>query len=61
MKIIITMLENLYGKIDEALPLIIQMIVTCLNECEHESPPNYMSMLLQTISMCFWYNASLSF
>ncbi len=62
MKVIITMLENLFGKIDEALPLIIQMVVQCLQECANEkTPPNYLSMLLQTLSMCFWYNTTLTF
>jgi len=53
MKIIIAMIENLKGKIDEAIPYIIKI---CMNELSANPPKNYKSMIIQALSMCFWYN-----
>lgn len=61
-KIIIALLENLQGRIDDALPFIIQ---TCtqelLNNGKGKLPKNVKSMLLQTLCMSFWYNSQLTF
>lgn len=47
MKLIIAMLENLQGKIDEALPMLVQMIVTELNDCSsNKVAKNYTSMVV---------------
>src|SRR3569833_1446201 len=57
MKVLITMIENLQGKIDQAMPHIVKIKVDSLIEStERKCPKNYLSMLLQGISMCFWYN-----
>jgi len=54
MKILIAMIENLKGKIDEAIPLIIEI---CMDELmQPKVPKNFKSMIIQTLSMCFWYN-----
>ena len=58
MKIIIAMLENLQGRIDEALPYILKL---CINELAVKTTKNYTSMVLQTITMSFWYNSVLTF
>lgn len=44
MKIVIAMLENLKGKIDEALPYILKI---CMNELQTPKlPKNYRSMII---------------
>lgn len=59
MKILIAMLENLQGKIDEAIPYIIKI---CMSELgEKKVPKNYRSMIIQVLCMCFWYNNALTF
>lgn len=61
-KVIIAMLENLLGRIDQALPLILQICVSELNENSHpKANKSYKSMILQTIAMCFHYNSELTF
>ncbi|CDW76775.1 UNKNOWN [Stylonychia lemnae] len=59
MKVLIAMLENLKGRIDEALQYILKI---CIEELAGKKiPKNYRSMLIQVISMTFWYNSALSF
>jgi len=58
MKVIIAILENLQGRVDNLLPYFIKMCVIELNE---RCPKNFKSMLLQTMCMCFWYNSELTF
>lgn len=54
MKVLIAMLENMRGKIDEAVPLIISI---CMRELMRPKvDKNYKSMVIQTICMSFWYN-----
>ena len=60
MKVLIAMIENLQGRIDEALPYIVNICVGQLN-LDVKTSKNYVSMVLQTISMCFWYNSPLTF
>ena len=62
MKVLIAMLENLgNGRINEALPLILKVCTDQLNLGLKKVPKNYISMVVQTICMCFWYNAQLTF
>ena len=58
MKIIIAMVENLQGKIDEAMAYIVQI---CMTELQDKNPKNVKAMILQAICMCFWYNSELAF
>jgi len=61
MKILIAMLENLgNGRINEALPYILTI---CTNELNlpGKTPKNFTSMVVQTLSMAFWYNSVLTF
>jgi len=61
MKVLIAMLENLgSGTIDEALPYIIRICVSQL-QLKIKVTKNYTSMVIQTLSMAFWYNAPLTF
>ena len=47
MKVIIAMLENLQGKIDQALPIIVQLIVQELIDCNaNKVHKNYTSMVV---------------
>lgn len=62
MKVLIAMLENLgNGQINEALPLIVKVCSDQLNLGVKKTPKNYISMVVQTLCMCFWYNAHLTF
>lgn len=54
MKILIAMIENLRGKIDEAIPYIIKICIEQLSEAK--LPKSYKSMVIQCLTMCFWYN-----
>lgn len=59
MKIIGTILENSFGKIDEFLPIFIKLL-----HSELILKPNskiYKSSILQTFSMCFVYNTELTY
>lgn len=58
MKLLIAILENLQGRVDDALPFIIQ---TCMTELQDKNPKNVKSMILQTLAMCLWYNPQLAF
>lgn len=59
MKILITILENLCGRVDEALPCIIGIAVGEL--AKENITESYTSMIMQVLSMCFWYNGPLTF
>ena len=54
------MLENLKGRIDEAIPYILKICVTELTT-QDKCPKNFTSMVMQVVSMSFWYNSSLVF
>ena len=58
MKVLIAMLENLKGRIDEALPYILKI---CVSELQEKIPKSFTSMIIQTVAMCFWYNSILTF
>ncbi len=58
MKVLIAMLENLPGRIDQAVPYILKIILEQLNQ---KLAKNFKSMVVQTLSMCFWYNSALTF
>ena len=60
MKVLIAMLENLKGRIDEAIPYILKICVTELTT-QDKCPKNFTSMVMQVVSMSFWYNSSLVF
>lgn len=64
MKILIAMLENLKGQVNEALPYIIKIAMTELTTVkkgDKKIPKNFRSMIVQVLSMCFWYNSALTF
>ncbi len=42
----IAMLENLKGRIDEALPVILQILVNELNKNTQQTAKTYMSMIM---------------
>ena len=61
MKVIIAMLENISGgRIDEALPYILKICVEQLG-LPGKVTKNYLSMVVQTLAMAFWYNSALTF
>ena len=60
MKVLIAMLENLKGRIDEALQYILKICIGQL-QLEKKPPKNFTSMVIQTIAMAFWYNSHLTF
>lgn len=57
------MLENLKGQIDEGMGSLLDLILPDLIQQlgTKKQVPNFVSMLLQTISICFWYNSALTF
>ena len=59
MKVLIAMLENMKGAIDEALFFIVKIVATEL--AQDDLPKNFKSMLIQVLAMCFWYNSPLTF
>jgi len=64
MNLVIALLENMQGMIDQALPQIITIITEELNfllSAKETYVKKYKSMLLQTMSMCFSYNTALTF
>jgi hypothetical protein len=65
MNLIIAVLENMQGKIDNALPQFISFLVEELKfvveQGKKVSGQKYKSMILQAISMCFSYNAQATF
>jgi hypothetical protein len=61
LKVLIAMLENIgEARINDALPYIVNI---CLEQLgvSPTLPKSYLSMIMQTISMCFWYNSPLTF
>lgn len=61
MKLIIALIENLNGQIDDSLKGLLEM---CLNELSYLKPrsnKNYQAMIVQVLCMCFWYNSALTF
>ena len=62
MKVFIALIENLKDRINQAIPVMIQILVGELNDCiANKAPKNYTSMVLQAIALCFWYNSELMF
>lgn len=62
MGLIIAILENMQGKIDGDLPHIVGILSEELNYLnDKKGKKNYKSMILQAFSMCFAYNAMLTF
>jgi hypothetical protein len=61
MKIMIAMLENLHGRLDEALPYMLQLAIQELTALRPNVAKNFQSMILQFVCMSFWYNTSLTF
>lgn len=59
MKVLMAMLENLKGRIDEALPHVLRVCLGQFVECKPTK--HFASMIMQTVAMCFWYNAALTF
>ena len=59
LKLIQTMLENMTGRLDEAIPDFVKLIHSELKG--HSTDKNWRSMLLQTFSMLFVYNSELTF
>ena len=58
MKLFITMLEHLHGRIDAFMQFILKI---ALQQSERKTlSVNYELILAQTITMCFWYNPILS-
>jgi len=59
MKILITLMENLPGQIDAALPQFVGMLLAELkNAVEEKAPKNYISMILQAICVSFFNNCA---
>ena len=58
MKVLIAILENLKGRVDEAVLYIMRI---CVSELNTEIPKHFTSMIIQTVCMCFWYNCVLTF
>jgi len=64
MRIIIAVFENLKGRIDEAVPIIMDMLKEQLEgqlSKGKKAMVNYTSMILQTYASCFHYNSVLTF
>lgn len=65
MNLIISMLENMIGQINDELPSLVKILVEELQFLESNkdriSYSKYKAMVLQAFSMCFNYNASLTF
>lgn len=62
MGLIIAILENMQGKIDSDIPNLLQILIEELVHVnDKKGKKNYKSMILQSISMCFAYNAVLTF
>jgi hypothetical protein len=61
MKVVIAILE-IFGnwKIYEALPYILLICTSQLNLLR-KTPKNFISMVVQTLAMAFWYNSALTF
>jgi len=58
MKLFIAIVETLRGRIDDFIAFVVQ---TCMQELQQRNPKNAVLMILQTVSMCFWYNSQLTF
>lgn len=63
MNLLIAILENMQGRVDHALPGIIEVIVNELDwvNSKEKGYKNYRLMVLQALSMCFTYNSALTF
>jgi len=53
MKLLITLIDNLPQNLSALIENILTVVV---QELGHAATDNYKAMLIQTISMCFWYN-----
>ena len=56
--LIISLLENLHGRIDDSIHNILELLVT---EVQKYSDRWVRHIIIQAISMCFAYNAALTF
>lgn len=61
MKLLISILENEYGKVDSYLSHFVDICTKELQNLNQKYYKHYQSTILQAICMCFWYNASLTF
>jgi hypothetical protein len=63
LKLFICIFENLPNKIDHALGSLVDMLLAELHVELNKKKPvkNYISMLLQTISVAFFNNSDLTF
>ena len=61
MRIILTILEQFPGRINDTLPNLVAIMLAELKKAfDEETPPNYRSMLLQAFSMCFYNNSQIT-
>ena len=62
MRIIMTILEQFPGRINDTLPNLVAIMLAELKKAfdEESTPPNYRSMLLQAFSMCFYNNSQIT-
>jgi hypothetical protein len=63
LKVVVTMFENLQGQIDVALPNLVGMLLAELQYLTSKKKPTeqYKSMVLQTLALGFFNNATLMF
>ena len=59
LRVVIAILENLPGQVDHGLPMLVGMLLGELKMAfEGQTPNNYKSMLLQSLSMALFNNNS---
>lgn len=60
LRVVIALFENLVGQIDFALPNLVGMLLAENKVAfENDSPPNFRSMILQTLAMAM-YNSNVT-
>ena len=62
MRILLSLLETFPGQMDFALGGVVGILLAEIQKAfgDNVTPPNYKSMLLQTMSMCFFNNCQLT-
>ena len=61
LRVLIALLENLPGQLDESMPQLVGMLLAELKMAfENQSVSNYRSMLLQAMSMALYNNSQLT-
>lgn len=59
LRVLIALFENMPGQMESALPTLVGMLLAELKMAfEGDSPSNYRSMLLQTLSMALYNNGT---